>query len=79
MEGRLYTAQEIFDALQTGVENLYVKGDPIKNIAIAKLGADVAHETMCALGFDKDKVVEYCKKKKDDIDEMLEEKRNERE
>lgn len=63
MEGKLYTAQEIFDALQIGTENLYVKGDPIKNLAVAKLGADVAYETMCALGVDKDKVVEYCKKK----------------
>ena len=71
MEGKLYTAQEIFDALQIGVENLYVKGDPIRNYAVAKLGADIAHETMCALKFDEDKVVEYCKKKIEGMDEIL--------
>jgi hypothetical protein len=68
MEGKLYTAQEIFDALQTGVESLYDKDDPIKTYAVAKLGTDIAYETMRVLGFDKDKVVEYCKKK---IDEKL--------
>jgi len=71
MEGKLYTAQEIFDALQTGTENLYDKNDPIKNHAVAKLGADIAYETMRVLKFDKDKVVEYCKKKIDGIDENL--------
>jgi hypothetical protein len=62
MEGKLYTAQEIFDALQAGTENLYDKDDPIKTHAVAKLGADIACETMCVLKFDKDKVIEYCKK-----------------
>ena len=71
MEGRLYTAQEIFDALQAGTEKLYNKDDPIKNYAVAKLGADIAYETMRVLGFDKSKVIEYCKKKIDGIDEML--------
>ena len=71
MEGKLYTAQEIFDALQAGTEKLYVKNDPLKNLAVAKLGADIAHETMRILKFDKDKVIEYCKKKRDDIDEKL--------
>lgn len=69
MEGKLYTAQEIFDALQTGTENLYDKGDPIRTYAVMKLGADIAYETMRVLGFDEDKVVEYCKKKMDGIDE----------
>jgi hypothetical protein len=68
MEGKLYTAQEIFDALQTGTESLYDKDDPIKTHAVAKLGADIAYETMRVLGFDKDKVVEYCKKKMEGID-----------
>ena len=71
MEGKLYTAQEIFDALQKSVENLYVKDDPIRNYAVAILGADIAHETMCALKFDKDKVVEYCKKQLKEMDEIL--------
>lgn len=77
MEGKLYTAQEIFDALQEGTENLYVKNDPLKNLAVAKLGADIAYETMRVLGFDEDKVVEYCKKKIEK--EEKKEKRNERE
>lgn len=71
MEGKLYTAQEIFDALQTGTENLCDKNDPIKSYAVMKLGADIAYETMRVLGFDKDKVVEYCKKKMEGIDEIL--------
>lgn len=71
MEGKLYTAQEIFDALQEGTENLYVKNDPLKNLAVAKLGADIAHETMRVLKFDKDKVADYCKKKIEGIDEKL--------
>lgn len=36
MEGKLYTAQEVFDALQAGVESLYDKDDIIKSLAVAK-------------------------------------------
>jgi hypothetical protein len=63
MEGRLYTAQEIFDALQEATESLYDKDDPIKTYAVAKLGSDVAYGMFRALKFDEDKVVQYCKKK----------------
>lgn len=63
MEGKLYTAQEIFDALQIAVENLYIKDNSLRNHVVAKLGADIAYETMCALKFDKDKVVEYARSK----------------
>lgn len=44
MEGKLYTAQEIFDAFQIAVENLYDKDGPIRNYAVAILGADIARD-----------------------------------
>lgn len=72
MEGKLYTAQEVFDALQAGVESLYDKDDIIKSLAVAKIGVDVAYETMRALKFDEDEVLEYCKKKMEDINETQE-------
>lgn len=72
MEGKLYTAQEVFDALQAGVGSLYDKDDIIKSLAVAKIGVDVAYETMRALKFDEEKVLEYCKKKMEDINETQE-------
>ncbi len=63
MEGKLYTAQEIFDALQTATESLYDKEDAVKSLLVAKVGVDIAYEVMQILKFDEQKVVDYCQKK----------------
>ena len=63
MEGRLYTDQEIFDALQEATESLYDNDDAVKSILIAKIGADISFEVMQILKFDEQKTIEYCQKK----------------
>lgn len=62
MEGRLYTAQEIFDALQEATESLY-DGDVVKSLLVARVGADIAYEVMQILKFDEQKALDYCHKK----------------
>ena len=63
MEGKLYTAQEIFDALQEATESLYDNDDAVKSILIAKIGADISYEVTQILKFDEKKTLDYCKKK----------------
>lgn len=63
MEGKLYTAQEIFDALQEATESLYDNDDVIKSLLVARVGVDIAHEVMQILKFDEQKIIDYCKKK----------------
>lgn len=62
MEGRLYTAQEIFDALQTATESQY-NDDVVTSLLIARIGSNIAYEVMRILKFDEQKTIEYCKKK----------------
>ena len=63
MEGKLYTAQEVFDALQAATESLYRNGDKLKSLLVAEIGVDIAYEVMQILKFDEQKVVDYCQKK----------------
>ena len=63
MEGKLYTAQEIFDALQAATEGLYDDDDMIKSLLVAKVGVDIAYEVMQILKFDEQKILDYCQKK----------------
>ena len=63
MEGKLYTAQEIFDALQTATESLYDDDDMVKSLLVAKVGVDIAYEVMQILKFDEQKILDYCQKK----------------
>lgn len=63
MEGRLYTAQEIFDALQAATESLYDTDDAIKSLLVSKIGADIAYGVTQILKFDEKKTIDYCKKK----------------
>ena len=63
MEGRLYTAQEIFDALQEATESLYDDDDMVKSLLLSKIGADIAYEVMRILKFDEQKTLDYCHKK----------------
>lgn len=62
MEGRLYTAQEIFDALQTATESQY-NDDVVTSLLIARIGSNISYEVMRILKFDEQKTIEYCKKK----------------
>ena len=63
MEGRLYTAQEIFDALQTATESLYDNDDVMMSLFAARVGSDIACKVMVILKFDEQKTIEYCHKK----------------
>lgn len=63
MEGRLYTAQEIFDALQTATESLYDDDDVMMSLFVARVGSDIACKVMVILKFDEQKTIEYCHKK----------------
>lgn len=63
MEGKLYTAQEILDAIQEATTRSHDDDDIVKTIMTAKVGADIAYEVMDILGIDKDKALEYFKKK----------------
>lgn len=63
MEGRLYTAQEIFDALQTATESLYDNDDVMMSLFVARVGTNIACGVMQILKFDEQKTIEYCKKK----------------
>lgn len=63
MEGRLYTAQEIFDALQTATESMYDNDDVMMSLFVARVGSDIAYKVMRILKFDEKKTIEYCKKK----------------
>lgn len=62
MEGKLYTAQEIFDALQEATERQY-NDDVLTSLLIARIGSNIAYEVMRILKFDEQKTIEYCKKK----------------
>ena len=66
MEGRLYTAQEIFDALQEATESLY-DDDVVKSLLLSKVGADIAYEVMRILKFDEQKTLDYCHKKMEEM------------
>lgn len=70
MEGRLYTAQEIFDAIQEATENLYDRSDIIRSLVVSRIGSDIAYEVTKILNFDQEKVLEYCKKKLEQDDEQ---------
>lgn len=63
MEGKLYTAQEIFDALQEATERQYDNDDVEVSLLIARIGSNIAYEVMKILKFDEQKTIEYCKKK----------------
>lgn len=63
MEGKLYTAQEIFDALQTATESLYDDDDVMMSLFAARVGSDIACKVMVILKFDEQKTIEYCHKK----------------
>ena len=63
MEGKLYTAQEIFDALQEATERQYDNDDVVVSLLIARIGSNISYEVMKILEFDEQKTIEYCKKK----------------
>lgn len=62
MEGKLYTAQEIFDALQEATES-QCNDDVVTSLLIARIGSNISYEVMRILKFDEQKTIEYCKKK----------------
>lgn len=63
MGGKLYTAQEIFDALQEATERQYDNDDVVVSLLIARIGSNISYEVMKILKFDEQKTIEYCKKK----------------
>lgn len=80
MEGRLYTAGEIFDALREATKAMaeeqveQFEPDSISEYhliteAVAATGADIAYRVAHILKFDKEQLKEYCKRELERLEE----------
>lgn len=63
MQGRLYTADEIFEALHEGSARVAETYPDTMGPAIVAAGANISMEVADILGFDMDQLKKYCIKK----------------
>lgn len=71
MQGRLYTAHEIFEAIKEATVKAAEKMDEedfFAQIAVTRIGADIAYDVANTLEFDMKQLEKYCKGKVEEND-----------
>lgn len=69
MKGRLYTADEVFNAIHKATENVTDEAGIVFATVVVRVGADIAYEVAKILDFDMEQLEKYCKERLSDDNE----------
>lgn len=68
MRGRLYTADEIFNAINDATNKVSKERPDAAEFLVMLIGGDIAYHVAEILGFDMEQLQEYCKQKIEELE-----------